>query len=550
MLLHSIFIKQRKALTTLLFSIFLIVLILPHTSVIHRPLYGLHDIVNGEHLTIVQLWKSEGIDTHHFVPIFSFKPYDTLSRNAGLEGSNGRIYYASYPPLSFWIDYLIASFPGVQLSEALARIVSLSVFIIALCSVSFYLYKKYSPQAAILGAGMFSFVPASMYYFGSLDAPEITRFVFWIPLFILLTQWYKTPTVRLLLLYGVLTCLLSLTDWLGYILTGSICLYTLSRAIAFRKSKMLIMREVALGAVTLLSSLIALVGTIALYSSVSTLQNVFDLWLGKGSYRGNWSLLLSDLSTEVYGTASVLGGLHLWLQRTLNGYLWKEFGATFWLIIFALLIVFVTTVVKNWQHIRLKILENTFASDFTLLVIFFFIPPTVMALLLPQAHYIHDFYWLSFLPFFSMMAAVLYHWISKHRILPATYGSHLSFVIPLVLILLLYTQSLSMFHTLRDEYTGGQATINTMKLLTEVRTKTNQDDLILLPFAYQPNMWFYLGRNVLQFITIPGHVAYYNSVFPNFRHVYYVGQDKLMVETICGTQSFVPVGSGWMCMIQ
>ncbi len=123
---------------------FLILMLLPHTTIINRPLIGLHDMDNGHLLTTVYLWRHEGIQKHSFAPIYSFPPADLNLRAWGLVGKNNRMYHASYPPLSFWLVYATSFVPTVGVTEATAHFASLGVFIIALLFLFLYLCVTYN----------------------------------------------------------------------------------------------------------------------------------------------------------------------------------------------------------------------------------------------------------------------------------------------------------------------------------------------------------------------------------------------------------------------
>lgn len=531
----------------------LFIFVLLHTSILDRPLIGLHDMDNGHLLTTAYLWRSEGIVKHSFAPIYSFTPGDINLRNWGLVATNNRMYHASYPPLSFWLIYLTTLIPGIGVTVVAAHFASLIVFTLALVFLFVYLRLQYNTATALFACGLFSLVPPSLYFFGGVFVADIAVLGFWVSSFVWLSWYREQGKPYLLLGFLLFFGLACLTEWLAVLTAVILIVYFSLSFFIFRQKKDKEKSQRSLFLVFGITAvlILAMAITARVYLSVSSLSSLTQFLINKYLTRSN----IVSFTTILSGDSYLSAGTKLlveWLQRIFVGYFWFEYTPFFWLLVgIGIVILLGQRLIKNPPSSWLRIQKKA-SHDNGLIFVYFFLPPILHTLLLSEFHFVHDYAALSLLPGLVIITAKGFYlascWLEKKLFYSWQSWQAGSFALAAGLIFTMCLAGAPIYHFFFISQTGGWR--STIRLMEATRAATQPEDLILTNYSYNPDLWFYLRRNAIQWVKTDADREVNVGTLALYRHAYYVSDYRPFVDAVCGRRKLYPVAQGYLCSLK
>lgn len=469
------------------FSILLTVFILSvliRLPNIDRPLSANYEWVTAHALITNTIWQDDGIARHNFNPVYTYaNPNDyNIPAPSGIQDSDGRYYYISFPPFAFIFPYLVFKVVGADVSVLSLQL--LNIILHFLCALMLYylidnLYNSKRVNIFIpglLGFCIYTFNPANMWYHSNVYFSDTLVQVFFIAtiycFFRLYTSEYNDKTWPLIGL-SVFLFLTTYTEWIGAFLGFTLFLYALWLIRSDKKNglSLLIATTVATGSALLL--------TVIQYSSISGFETFLDGILGRYSQRNGHSGHAYFYSLEG----------HLFL---LNKYL-RNFFPTFLVLISS---VFIYLIFKK-ERFTLKPEEKSLLFISLLPVLFHhgvFFEFTVQ----------HDFSLLKSSVFLVILIAALY---SRSEESVGITGSRPLQISIRFFCFLLVGLSIHFYysHTIKDDINLGKSlgqTINTHSNDDEVVFVLSENGLGNLIYGEDPHFFtapqlqYYAGRNI------------------------------------------------------
>jgi len=297
----------------LIFILFVISVFVRLPNLLDRPLANHNEDATSHVLVTLKSFEEHSISEHKFLPIFTrggeaSANIDNLPTAARSDG-RGNWFYTSFPPLSFAVPFW-----GIKLFGGSIEPLTLRIFNLILHLISAYLLYSIvsqcfqernsdkiplgilSPAIVAVTVYLFSAEPlwshSNAYWSLSLAQP-IWLLVIFITLKINKIQNTCPPiNFKLLIYLGLFLFLLCYTDWIGYVVSVSIFLYSLTSLLfnifsKTRTSNKKIKGFLRLCAVTLAIPIISSIVMITHFSSVIGVREYIEALFFRFTYRSN-----------------------------------------------------------------------------------------------------------------------------------------------------------------------------------------------------------------------------------------------------------------------
>ncbi len=206
----------------------IILAILVRIPYLNRPLSVNYEWLMAHTLITYDIWYSEGVVNHHFLPIYTYPDSSNFHIPIGELGSaekNGRYYYISYPTFGFIIPYLFTF--GFAHKPLILKI--FNIFLHFFCAFLLWriLSRFFNEFTNFLCFAYFLLQPNLLWFHGNvyfLDTLSMDLFVFQL----LITLYYlEKPTTSNSILWLIINFFLCQTEWIGYLVLGVVGFYQL-----------------------------------------------------------------------------------------------------------------------------------------------------------------------------------------------------------------------------------------------------------------------------------------------------------------------------------
>ena len=255
---------------------------------------GSHVWLSAHVVMTTQIWKSEGIATYGFNPVYTFPSTPNKymrSLASGMHDSAGNFYYVSYPPFSFYLAYLF--FTILFLKPSITGLYILNIIIHGITSILIYIlvcktYRKkitggtYIP--ALLAASLYIFSTQTLWCHVYMYFADSLIQLLWVSYILISFIIFKRKGIydwQILVSFSIISFLISYTEWLGLFASFILLIYASYRS--FKEPAFI--RVILL---SILTTLLALGITVIQYSSIDGFASFVNTSLAKYSDRNGY----------------------------------------------------------------------------------------------------------------------------------------------------------------------------------------------------------------------------------------------------------------------
>jgi hypothetical protein len=223
---HSICAKHRLQTATMLVLIFALSLWV-RLPMLNKPLCRPREWLSANVLRTLQIWHEIGIAQAHFAPIMSYPGQENkyIDNNASDHSDRwGNYYYTSYPPLAFYVPYVIFEFLHIYPTVLPLQIFNLILHFFS--GVFVYLALKVLLECriepcvpGIIGFAVYIFSPQTLWLQANVYMSDIFVQVIFTAAIYLVLKWAKhgPSGTRSYFILAALTFCFVYTEWLGLV---------------------------------------------------------------------------------------------------------------------------------------------------------------------------------------------------------------------------------------------------------------------------------------------------------------------------------------------
>lgn len=247
----------------------------PH---IGRPLSAHHEYCTALTLTFLHNWQDGGFAEHDGAPSLNFKgAADRYIHPASYEFAtrDGALYYLSFPPLAYYVPYVLFKAIGIAPDVLPLTWFSLFCHLITIVFLALAIARVAEEPIAVIAAILYLFMPASAWFHGTFYMSDSFVQVMWaIHLYAaIITFTAKQRSTHFLWYYGISLALLMYTYWLGaFVAAVNIVIAIWSSRLSKDE------HYLKLIPITIVATIIPIAITIWQYSAVIGIDGLMDYW--------------------------------------------------------------------------------------------------------------------------------------------------------------------------------------------------------------------------------------------------------------------------------
>jgi len=195
---------------------------------INQPLSGNYQWLTAHTLITQEIWATDGIVEHHFLPVYTYPDstnHNIMLGDLGSVEKNGRYYYISYPSFGFVLPYLATL--GYSYIPIVLKIFNIFLHFLAALFLWKILQFYFQSLAAFITVAFFIFQPNLLWFHTNVYFLDILSMDLLIIQLYLTHRYLLSPHLKNAIYWLLTNFLLCQTEWIGYLVLLVIGLYFL-----------------------------------------------------------------------------------------------------------------------------------------------------------------------------------------------------------------------------------------------------------------------------------------------------------------------------------
>lgn len=453
-----------------------------------------HEWITAHVLLTNKIWNEGGVGNYYWAPVYTYnnKIDKTHPLFSHLIDKNYNRYYASYPPLVFYVPYFIFKITNSTPNVLGIRIINLALQFISgflLALIIFFIGNKsfdkviYLP--AIIGFTLYMFNTTNLWVNGNLYFSDMLAQPFFIAIVYFLLLYINTPNEKFKRKYAIFLIILSFlivySEWIGVFLLFTVFIVLLFFIQKNKKTIFLIL-------LMPISGIAALIVTAFQYSLISG-------WSNFSSFVAQKYLQRSGAHGFAQGNFTLSNPV---ARDALKNYYVDGYLPVFY---FLLLIVFISTTIF-FSAKRPKICFN---KNLLIALVLAILPVVLHTIILFNFNSWHNFsVHKSSFPIVLILGGFLGYIFKKLEF-------QNKFLVAFVDIFIAFSTLLTSFFSYQEYIKQSNPTYNlriNYSAAEMIKKYANPDDVVFSDVSFCPELMFYSGRNTFTTETIEESIEY------------------------------------------